>query len=189
MLVINANAKSATYPNGYTKTYRDDGVLRDQDDLSISGQIIVTSDGSAPFRVGTRDFGSWFQVAVAVYGKELTPHPPRGNDHRAPARVATSRLTSCKIRPPASATAKRVRGTKPRPRRDAQTAGDLVDALREHKPPRWTCRHRNTTTCRSATWSGWSRNCRGQARTHLERHLSEDDRGRRSNSTQTSRRN
>ncbi|GAA0618991.1 LamG domain-containing protein [Kribbella sandramycini] len=74
VLVINANAKSATYPNGYTKIYRD-GVLRDQDDLSISGQIIVPSDGTAPFRVGTRDFGSWFQGAVgkvAVYGKELS---------------------------------------------------------------------------------------------------------------------
>lgn len=75
VLVINANAKSATYPNGYTKIYRD-GVLRDTDDLSISGQIIVPSDGTAPLRIGTRDFGSWFQGAVAkvaVYGKELTP--------------------------------------------------------------------------------------------------------------------
>ncbi len=75
VLVINANAKSTTYPNGYTKIYRD-GVLRDTDDLSISGQVIVPSDGSAPFRVGTRDFGSWFQGAVAkvaVYGKELSP--------------------------------------------------------------------------------------------------------------------
>ncbi|MEV6285232.1 LamG-like jellyroll fold domain-containing protein [Kribbella sp. NPDC051770] len=75
VLVINANAKSTTYPNGYTKIYRD-GVLRDTDDLSISGQIIVPSDGSAPLRVGTRDFGSWFQGAVgkvAVYDKELSP--------------------------------------------------------------------------------------------------------------------
>ncbi|WP_202866068.1 LamG domain-containing protein [Kribbella turkmenica] len=73
VLVINAKAKSAGYPNGYTKIYRD-GVLRDQDDLSIRGQIIVPARGSAPFRVGTRDFGSWFQGAVgkvAVYDKEL----------------------------------------------------------------------------------------------------------------------
>ncbi|MEU8225674.1 LamG domain-containing protein [Kribbella sp. NPDC048915] len=75
VLVINANAKSEAYPNGYTKIYRD-GVLRDQDDLSIRGQIIIPSDGSAPFRVGTRDFGSWFQGAVgkvAVYNGELAP--------------------------------------------------------------------------------------------------------------------
>ncbi|TDD45312.1 LamG domain-containing protein [Kribbella antibiotica] len=73
VLVINANAKSTTYPNGYTKIYRD-GVLRDTDDLSISGTVIVPSDGTAPFRVGTRDFLSYFQGAVgkvAVYNKEL----------------------------------------------------------------------------------------------------------------------
>ncbi|MFI5731759.1 LamG domain-containing protein [Kribbella sp. NPDC051587] len=74
VLVINAQATSATYPNGYTKVYRD-GVLRDQDNLSISGTVIVPSNGTAPFRVGTRDFGSYFQGAVgkvAVYDKELT---------------------------------------------------------------------------------------------------------------------
>jgi hypothetical protein len=74
VLVINANAKSPTYPNGYTKIYRD-GVLRDQDDLSIDGNIIVPKRGSAPFRVGTRDFGSWFKGAVgkvAIYQTELS---------------------------------------------------------------------------------------------------------------------
>jgi len=74
VLVINANAKSTAYPNGYTKIYRD-GVLRDTDDLSISGTVIVPSDGTAPFRVGTRDFLSYFQGAVgkvAAYDKELT---------------------------------------------------------------------------------------------------------------------
>jgi len=73
VLVINANAKSTAYPNGYTKIYRD-GVLRDQDDLSISGTVIVPTDGTAPFRVGTRDFLSYFQGAagkVAVYNEEL----------------------------------------------------------------------------------------------------------------------
>ncbi|WBQ06072.1 LamG domain-containing protein [Kribbella sp. CA-293567] len=75
VLVINAATKSTTYPNGYTKIYRD-GVLRDQDDLSIQGQIIVPARGSAPFRAGTRDLGSFFQGAIgklAVYPKELTP--------------------------------------------------------------------------------------------------------------------
>jgi hypothetical protein len=74
VLVINANAKSAAYPNGYTKVYRG-GVLRDQDDLSIRGQVIVPERGSAPFRAGTRDFGSWFDGAlgkIAVWDSELT---------------------------------------------------------------------------------------------------------------------
>ncbi|NED96637.1 LamG domain-containing protein [Phytoactinopolyspora alkaliphila] len=73
VLVINATASSEDYPNGYTKVYRD-GVLRDQDDLSIRGTVIVPERGDAPFRVGTRDFGSFFQGAVgkvAVYDTEL----------------------------------------------------------------------------------------------------------------------
>ncbi|NEE00410.1 LamG-like jellyroll fold domain-containing protein [Phytoactinopolyspora halotolerans] len=73
VLVINAEVKSAEFPNGYTKIYRD-GVLRDQDDLSIRGNVIVPERGGAPFRVGTRDFGSFFEGAVgkvAVYDVEL----------------------------------------------------------------------------------------------------------------------
>jgi hypothetical protein len=73
VLVINAAAKSAAFPNGYTKLYRD-GVLRDQDDLSIHGQIVVPVQGSAPLRVGTRDFASFFSGAVgkvAIYDREL----------------------------------------------------------------------------------------------------------------------
>jgi Concanavalin A-like lectin/glucanases superfamily len=74
VLVINANAKSPAFPNGYTKIYRD-GMMRDQDDLSIDGNVIVPRRGSAPFRVGTRDFVSWFLGAVgkvAIYQKELS---------------------------------------------------------------------------------------------------------------------
>lgn len=74
VLVINANATSEAFPNGYTKVYRD-GVLRDQDDLSIRGQVIVPERGSAPFRAGTRDFASWFDGAVgkiAIWDTELT---------------------------------------------------------------------------------------------------------------------
>lgn len=74
VLVINADATSAAYPNGYTRVYRD-GVLRDQDDLSIRGQVIVPERGSAPFRAGTRDFGSWFDGAIgkiAIWDSELT---------------------------------------------------------------------------------------------------------------------
>jgi hypothetical protein len=74
VLVINANAKSPQFPNGYTKIYRD-GAMRDQDDLSIDGNVIVPTRSSAPFRVGTRDFVSWFLGAVgkvAIYQKELS---------------------------------------------------------------------------------------------------------------------
>lgn len=74
VLVINSTATSTAYPNGYTKVYRD-GVLRDQDDLSIRGQVIVPERGTAPFRAGTRDFGSWFDGAVgkiAMWDSELS---------------------------------------------------------------------------------------------------------------------
>jgi hypothetical protein len=74
VLVINSNETSPAFPNGYTKIYRD-GDLRDQDDLSIDGNVIVPERGTAPFRVGTRDFGSWFEGAVgrvAIYDTELS---------------------------------------------------------------------------------------------------------------------
>lgn len=74
VLVINYSAQDATYPHGYTKIYRD-GVLRDQDDLSISGTVIVPERGNAPFRVATRDFGSYFEGAVgkvAFFDSELS---------------------------------------------------------------------------------------------------------------------
>jgi hypothetical protein len=74
VLVINSNEQSPAFPNGYTKIYRD-GDLRDQDDLSIDGNVIVPERGTAPFRVGTRDFGSWFEGAVgrvAMYDTELS---------------------------------------------------------------------------------------------------------------------
>ncbi|WP_216207199.1 LamG domain-containing protein [Amycolatopsis aidingensis] len=73
-LVINVDATSTEYPYGYTKLYRD-GVLRDQDQMEIRGNIITPENGTAPLRVGTRDFESWFAGAigkVAVYDYELT---------------------------------------------------------------------------------------------------------------------
>jgi hypothetical protein len=90
VLVINANAKSPAFPNGYTKIYRD-GDMRDQDDLSIDGNVIVPMRGSAPFRVGTRDFVSWFQGAVgkvAIYQKELS-------ESRIDAHCAAMGSTAC----------------------------------------------------------------------------------------------
>jgi hypothetical protein len=74
VLVINPAAVSTAFPYRYTKIYRD-GVLRDQDQLQIDGSVVTPQHGTAPFRVGTRDFASWFAGAigkVAVYDVELT---------------------------------------------------------------------------------------------------------------------
>lgn len=71
-LIINTVATSGSYPTGYTKLYKN-GVQRDQD--SLSGYSIVPGNGSAPLRLGTRDFASYFQGAiakVAVYDYELS---------------------------------------------------------------------------------------------------------------------
>jgi Concanavalin A-like lectin/glucanases superfamily len=57
--------------------YRD-GVLRDSDllDQSATGGLTITpANGSAPVRIGTRDFKSFFQGAisrVAIFGRRLT---------------------------------------------------------------------------------------------------------------------
>lgn len=71
-LVINTVAVSDQYPTGYTKIYKN-GVLRDQDVLA--GYNIIPGNGTAPIRIGTRDFGSFFEGAigkVAIYDYELT---------------------------------------------------------------------------------------------------------------------
>lgn len=75
VLVINTMAKSTSYPDGYTKLYKN-GVLRDQDDLSTSGGVIIPGNGTAPFRIGTRQQVSFFEGAigkVAIYDTELSP--------------------------------------------------------------------------------------------------------------------
>jgi hypothetical protein len=74
VLVINANKKSDKYPNGYTRIYRN-GKPMDTDNLKYDGTVIVPQNGTAPFRVATRDRGSFFEGAigkVAIYGKELS---------------------------------------------------------------------------------------------------------------------
>lgn len=74
VLVINPGARDTAYPHGYTKIYRD-GVLRDQDQLEIDGVVITPRHSTAPLRVGTANFTSWFAGAVgkvAVYDRELT---------------------------------------------------------------------------------------------------------------------
>lgn len=75
VLVINSKAAGGDYPHGYTKVFRD-GVLRDQDDLSINGRVIAPTRGSAPLRVGTSNLESFFEGGigkVAVYDSELSP--------------------------------------------------------------------------------------------------------------------
>lgn len=72
-LVINTKATSTNYPTGYTKIYKN-GTIRDQD--SLKDYAIIPKNGTAPMRIATRDFASFFQGAiakVAVYPRELTP--------------------------------------------------------------------------------------------------------------------
>jgi hypothetical protein len=75
VLVINRTTPSDEYPNGYTKIYKN-GVLRDQDDLSVDGERVAAEPGHAPLRIGTSDFESFFEGAVgkvAIYSHELPP--------------------------------------------------------------------------------------------------------------------
>lgn len=75
VLVVNSNASIEDYPAGYTKLFIN-GTLVDQDSLIFDGELMVPTRGDAPMRVGTRDFGSFFEGAVgkiAVYDYELSP--------------------------------------------------------------------------------------------------------------------
>lgn len=79
VLVINTNETSSQYPTGYTKLYRD-GVLKDQDKLSDYN--IVPGNGTAPTRIGTRDFNSFFEgglAKVAIYDYELSSQEIRNH--------------------------------------------------------------------------------------------------------------
>lgn len=72
VLVINTTQKSTSFPTGYTKIYRN-GKQQDQDKLIDYN--IVPGNGSAPTRIGTRDFNSFFKgsiAKVAIYNYELT---------------------------------------------------------------------------------------------------------------------
>jgi hypothetical protein len=73
VLVINTVNVSASYTTGYTKVFKN-GVKRDQDRLT--DYDITPGNGSAPFRIGTLDFRSFFKGAigrVAIYNYELSP--------------------------------------------------------------------------------------------------------------------
>lgn len=59
------------YPTDEIKLYKN-GSLKDQD--SFSGYSIIPGNGTAPFRIGTRDFASYFEGAiddVRIYDRAL----------------------------------------------------------------------------------------------------------------------
>jgi len=71
--VINWGARSAQYPHGYTRMYRD-GVLRQTASIADYPDVVPTN-GKAPVRIGTRDGKSFFAGAVAdfaFYPRELS---------------------------------------------------------------------------------------------------------------------
>ncbi|MFD5632882.1 LamG domain-containing protein [Streptomyces sp. NPDC127077] len=71
-LVINTREKSAAYPTGYVKVYKN-GVLRDQD--ALDEYDITPSNTDAPMRIGTAGTKSYFKGAigkVAVYDSEVS---------------------------------------------------------------------------------------------------------------------
>jgi hypothetical protein len=73
VLIINTVNTNATYTTGYTKLYKN-GILRDQD--ALTSFSTVPGNGTAPFRMATRDLASYFQGAlakIAIYDYELTP--------------------------------------------------------------------------------------------------------------------
>ncbi len=71
------------------------GRLRDQD--SLSEYVVVPRDGTAPFRVGTRNLTSYFRAAigkVAVYDQEVTADRLLAHHRSMVTASATSRSTS-----------------------------------------------------------------------------------------------
>lgn len=72
VLIINTVNVDSQYTTGYTKIYKN-GEQRDKDALTTYST--VPEHGDAPFRLGTRDFYSYFQGAigkVAVYDYEIS---------------------------------------------------------------------------------------------------------------------
>jgi Concanavalin A-like lectin/glucanases superfamily len=70
--VINAVDRSAAFPNGYVRIYRN-GRLINTRDLSSTVPISL-GNGTAPLRIGTQDLDEFFRGAigkVALYNREL----------------------------------------------------------------------------------------------------------------------
>lgn len=73
LLVVNTVNTDESHPTGYTKIYKN-GCVCDQD--ALTSFATVPGDGTAPFRIATRDFKSFFLGAiakVAIYDYELSP--------------------------------------------------------------------------------------------------------------------
>lgn len=71
--VINWGARSAQFPHGYTRIYRD-GVLRQTASIADYPDVVPTN-GNAPVRIGTRDGKSFFAGAIAnfaIYPREIS---------------------------------------------------------------------------------------------------------------------
>jgi len=71
VLIINTVNTNAQYTTGYTQVYKN-GEQRDKD--ALTSYSTIPGNGTAPFRIGTRDMQSFFQGAigkVAVYDYEL----------------------------------------------------------------------------------------------------------------------
>lgn len=70
--VFNVADTSVEYPTGYVRIYKN-GILRDTTAMNQFG--VVPANGTAPFRIGTRDGNSRFYGALgklAIYSRELT---------------------------------------------------------------------------------------------------------------------
>ncbi|MCU1670570.1 MAG: LamG protein [Blastococcus sp.] len=71
--VIDAVDKSATYPNGYVRIYRNGRLINTRD--LYSTVPISLRNGTAPLRIGTQNLGGFFRGAigkVALYDRELS---------------------------------------------------------------------------------------------------------------------
>jgi hypothetical protein len=78
-IVIDTRDTSPRYPTGYVKIFKN-GVLRDT--TGLDQFHVMPGNGTAPFRVGTRDLGSFFQGPigkVALYLRELSPEHIRSH--------------------------------------------------------------------------------------------------------------
>jgi hypothetical protein len=72
VMIINTVDRDAANTTGFTAIYKN-GIERDRD--ALTNYNITPQSGTAPFRIGTRDFNSYFQGAiakVAVYDYHLS---------------------------------------------------------------------------------------------------------------------
>jgi hypothetical protein len=78
--IVNTRSKSDAFPNGYVRIYRNGHLVNTRD--LFSTVRVVPVNGTAPVRIGTRDFNSFFQGSIGkvalydheVLGKRLRAH-------------------------------------------------------------------------------------------------------------------